>query len=107
MVWNPVEPAWKRSCWYSRNNGASKRSISFGKDKVRWLQAFRLQVNTQLFWVSFHRSAATFSFRLDSLLRDEEQKGHGDTPGMMRGAFEYWIIEILLKDELSIFLVDA
>lgn len=39
----------------------------------------RLQVKTQLFWVSFHKSAATFSLRLDSLLRPEEQKGHGDT----------------------------
>ena len=28
---------------------------------------------------SFHRSAATFSLHLDSLLRAEEQKGHGDT----------------------------
>ena len=46
---------------------------------MRWVQAFRLQVNTQLLWVSFHSKAATFSLRLDSLLRAEEQKGHGDT----------------------------
>ena len=53
--------------------------ISFGKDKVRWVQALRLQVNTQLLWVLFQSKAATFSLRLDSLLRAEEQKGHGDT----------------------------
>ena len=48
------------------------------KGQGRWVQALRLQVNTQLLWVSFQSKAATFSLRLDSLLRAEEQKGHGD-----------------------------